>query len=290
MTQNRLQKLIGKILFWLAIALLVFIVLAPFYWMIVSSITYQADLAQKPPQWWPSNPTFHRYKEILDGFRSGFSDSSSAAKFVKGLSNSFIISTITTVVCMVAGCMAAFALTRLYIPKSKGIMMFILGTQMLPAIVIIIPLNQLLQKYKMIDTIWGLILPYTGLLLPTVIWIMYGYFLTLPREIEEAALIDGASRLKSFLTVILPISGPALMAVTAYTFLNSWNEFFMALCLTQAKTKTITVTITEFASLFGTDYGLLATGGVIGSIPPIIIALCLQRYLVSGLTAGSVKG
>lgn len=290
MKNTKIKKIIGKVFFWLAIAALVFIVLAPFYWMVISSITYQADLAQKPPQWVPAHPTFHRYKEILDGFRSGFSESSSAAKFVRGLSNSFLIATITTVVCMVAGCMAAFALTRLYVPKSKGIMMFILGTQMLPAIVIIIPLNQLLQKYHMIDTIWGLVLPYTGLLLPTVIWIMYGYFATLPKEIEEAALIDGASRLKSFLTVILPISGPALMAVTAYTFLNSWNEFFMALCLTQAKTKTITVTITEFASLFGTDYGLLATGGVIGSIPPIIIALLLQRYLVSGLTAGSVKG
>ena len=290
MKNTKTKKIIGKIFFWLAIAVLVFIVLAPFYWMVVSSITYQADLAKKPPQWWPSNPTFHRYQEIFSGFSSGFSESSSAAKFVRGLSNSFVVSSITTLVCMAAGSMAAFALTRLYVPKSKGIMMFILGTQMLPAIVIIIPLNQLLQKYQMIDTIWGLVLPYTGLMLPTVIWIMYGYFLSLPKEIEEAALIDGASRFKSFISVILPISGPALMSVTAYTFLNSWNEFFMALCLTQANTKTITVTITEFASLFGTDYGLLATGGVIGSIPPIIIALCLQRYLVSGLTAGSVKG
>lgn len=283
--------ILSEIFFWIAIVLIVLVVLAPFYWMIVSSISFQAELAMKPPHWFPQQPTFHRYLEILKGFTSGFAANSAAARFTRGLTNSFLVSSGTTAVCMAAGCMAAYALAKLYIPKSRGIMMAILSIQMLPAVVIIIPLNLLLQRLKMIDSIQGLILPYCGLMLPTVIWIMYGYFLTLPKEIEEAAMIDGCSRLRSFINVILPISGPALMTITAYTFLNSWNEFFMAMTLTQNQTKTITVTITEFASTFGSsDYGLLATGGVIGSIPPILIALLLQRHLVQGLTAGSVKG
>ena len=283
--------IISELFFWFAIALIAFIVLAPFYWMVISSISFQSELALKPPHWIPETPTLHRYSDIFRGFTSGFSANSSAAKFTRGLTNSLLISVGTTVICMVTGSMTAYALAKLYIPKSRGIMMGILSIQMLPAIIIIIPLNLLLQHLRMIDSIPGLILPYCGLMLPTVIWIMYGYFLTLPKEIEEAAMIDGCTRLESFINVILPISGPALMTVTAYTFLNSWNEFFMAMTLTQNQTKTITVTISEFASTFGSsDYGLLATGGVIGSIPPILVALLLQRYLVHGLTAGSVKG
>ncbi len=288
--KNRKKKIVKNILFWITIVFLVFCVIAPFYWMVISSVSYQSELAMKPPHWFPEQPTLSRYQSIFEGFRSGFSDNSAAAKFTRGLTNSFLVSSFTTIICMIAGSMAAFALTRLYVPKSKTIMMIILGTQMLPAIVVIIPINLLLQKYSLIDTIPGLVLPYCGLMLPTVTWIMYGYFLSIPKEMEEAAMIDGCSRLKSFLKIIIPVSGPGLVAVTAYTFLYSWNEFFMALTLTQTQTKTITVTITEFASLFGTDYGLLATGGVIGSIPPLLIVFFLQRYLVAGLTAGSVKG
>jgi multiple sugar transport system permease protein len=127
-------------------------------------------------------------------------------------------------------------------------------------------------------------------MLPTVIWIMHSYFLTLPHELEEAAMIDGCTRLQSFVRVIIPLSGPGLVAVSAFTFLSSWNEFFMALIFSGSHAKTITVIVTEFSSQFGTDYGLMATGGVIGSIPPLLLAFFLQRYIVAGLTAGAVKG
>ena len=148
----------------------------------------------------------------------------------------------------------------------------------------------MLQKFDMMDSLRGLVLLYTGFMLPTVIWIMFSYFQTLPHELEEAAMIDGCNRLKAFVKVIIPLSGPGLVAVSAFTFLSSWNEFFMALIFTGANTKTITVTVTEFSSQFGVDYGLMATGGVIGSIPPLLLAFLLQKYIVAGLTAGSVKG
>ena len=103
-------------------------------------------------------------------------------------------------------------------------------------------------------------------------------------------MIDGCSRLSAFLKVIVPLSGPGVVAVSAFAFLSAWNEFFMALIFTASNAKTITVVVTEFSSQFGTDYGLMATGGVIGSIPPLLLAFLLQKYIVAGLTAGAVKG
>jgi multiple sugar transport system permease protein len=161
---------------------------------------------------------------------------------------------------------------------------------MIPLITLTIPLYLLMQTLALIDTIHGLILLYIGFLLPTVIWIMHSYLRTIPRELEEAAMIDGSSRLGALVRVIVPLSGPGLMAVSAFAFLSAWNEFFMALIFTASQTKTITVTITEFTTQFGIDYGLMATGGVIGSIPPLILAFLLQRFIVQGLTAGAVKG
>jgi multiple sugar transport system permease protein len=169
-------------------------------------------------------------------------------------------------------------------------MVGILGSQMLPIIVVVIPLYLLMQQLKWMDSLRGLIMLYSGFLLPTVIWIMHNYFMTMPRDLEEAAMIDGCSRIGSFIRVILPLSGPGLVAVSVFAFLSAWNEFFMALIFTASNAKTIPVVITEFSSQFGTDYGLMATGGVLGSIPPLILALMLQRYIVAGLTAGAVKG
>jgi multiple sugar transport system permease protein len=165
-----------------------------------------------------------------------------------------------------------------------------LAAQMLPVITVIIPLFLLLQAIRFTDTWHGMIILYSGYMLPTVIWIMYGYFQTLPEELEEAGMIDGCSRIGAFLRVVLPISGPGIVAITAFAFLYTWNEFFMALIFTGANTKTITVLITEFSNQAGIDYGLMTTGGVIGSIPPIIIVLLLQKYIVAGLTSGAVKG
>ena len=118
---------------------------------------------------------------------------------------------------------------------------------------------------------------------------MDSYFQTIPPEMEHAAMIDGCTEVGAMIRVVLPLSGPGLVAVAAFTFLSSWNEFLMALIFTASQAKTITVTVTEFSTQFGVDYGLLATGGVIGSIPPLVLAFLLQRYIVAGLTSGAVK-
>jgi multiple sugar transport system permease protein len=279
-----------QLLYYAFAALVVFGMLAPFGWMVISSISPQNELTQKPPHWLPVEPSFSRYKALFFGPESGQTLPVGAEKFVNALVSSLVISLSTTVVCIVAGTMAAYAFARLPIPGKQHFLLGILGAQMLPVIVIIIPLYLLMQTLHMMDTWHGLIILYSGFMLPTVIWIMHSYFLTIPRELEEAAQIDGCSPLGALIKVVIPLSGPGLVAVSAFTFLSSWNEFFMALIFSATHAKTITVVVTEFSTQFGIDYGLMMTGGVIGSIPPLLLAFLLQRYIVAGLTAGALKG
>jgi multiple sugar transport system permease protein len=283
---------VQSVLFYLAITALLCVVVGPFLWMFISSISPQIELSATPPHWIPENPTLFRYSALFAGAAQGGSGNlpMGVEKFLRGLTNSLVVSILTTLICVSTGTMAAYALARTHVPGKNKFMIAILSSQMVPIIVIIIPLYLLLQRMDLMDDLRGLVLLYTGFMLPTVIWIMHSYFLTLPKELEEAAIVDGCNRLQAFLKIIIPLSGPGLVAVSAFAFLSSWNEFFMALIFTGANTKTITVTVTEFSSQFGVDYGLMATGGVIGSIPPLILAFLLQKYIVAGLTAGSVKG
>lgn len=290
-SSKKVGSAIRGTLFYLAIFALLCLVVGPFLWMIISSISTQVELSATPPHWIPQNPTLFRYAALFAGAGKGLANLPlGVEKFLRGVGNSLIVSTMTTLVCVTTGSLAAYALARMHVPGKNKFMLGILSSQMLPVIVIIIPLYLLMQKLDMMDSLRGLVLLYTGFMLPTVIWIMHSYFQTLPKELEEAAMIDGCNRFQALLKVIIPLSGPGLVAVSAFAFLSSWNEFFMALIFTGANTKTITVVVTEFSSQFGVDFGLMATGGVIGSIPPLVLAFLLQKYIVAGLTAGSVKG
>lgn len=286
---RKVRSIFSNTLFYIAVVALVCVVLGPYLWMIISSISPQIELSATPPHWLPQTPTFFRYLALFQK-SGGAGLPAGVESFLRGLINSLVVSTATTLVCVVTGIMASYALARMNIPGKNKFMMAILSSQMLPIVVIIIPLYLMLQAINWMDTWRGLIMMYSGFMLPTVIWIMHSYFLTLPHELEEAAMIDGCNRIEALIKVILPLSGPGLVAVSAFTFLSSWNEFFMALILTGTHAKTITVVVTEFSSQFGADFGLLSTGGVIGSIPPLLLAFLLQKYIVAGLTAGSVKG
>jgi multiple sugar transport system permease protein len=288
--RRKVKRIIQWIFFYGFVLAFVFVVLAPFVWMVISSISPQVELTKKPPNWIPEQPTIHRFQALIIGSESGVTMPVATKRFVSSLANSLIISSTTTLLCIIIGSGAAYALVRFRIPGKKHFLIGMLGAQMLPIIVIIIPLYLFMQALDLIDTRQGLILIYCGFMLPTVIWIMYSYFQSIPWELEEAAMIDGCSRLGSLVRIVMPLSGPGVVAVSAFTFLSSWNEFFIALILTASKSKTITVIVTEFATQFGVDYGLMTTGGVIGTIPPLILAFVLQKYIVQGLTAGALKG
>lgn len=287
------RTVLGAMVFYGFVLMFVFAVLAPFVWMVISSVSPQTELTSTPPHWIPENFTLFRYEALIFGPKPGQSIPGSASKFLSALLNSLIISSATTLVCMVAGSLAAYAFARLSIPGRKQFLLGILSAQMLPVIVIIIPLYIVMRALNpvlnLMDSWHGLTLLYSGFMLPTVIWIMDSYFQTIPRELEEAAMIDGCTHLGALVRVIVPLSGPGLVAVGAFTFLSSWNEFLMALIFTASRAKTIPVIVTEFSTQFGVDYGLMTTGGVIGSIPPLILAFLLQRYIVAGLTAGALK-
>jgi len=280
----------SQAVFYTFVLMFLFAILAPFFWMFISSISPQRELTQRPPHWIPEEPTSIRYQALFFPDSVETSVPLGARRFISGMRNSLVISTSTMLICLIFGTMAAYAFARIPLPGERFFMLGILGAQMMPIITIIIPLYLLMQSMALIDTVRGLVLLYTGFLLPTVIWIMHSYFKTIPAELEEAAMIDGCSRAGALVRVVLPLSGPGLVAVAAFAFLSSWNEFFMALIFTGSNAKTITVTVTEFSTQFGVDYGLMATGGIVGSLPPLILAFLLQRYIVQGLTAGATKG
>ncbi|MBI9105617.1 MAG: carbohydrate ABC transporter permease [Spirochaetales bacterium] len=279
---------IRTVIFIIFVIFFILIVLFPFYWMIVSSISPQVELTEKPPHWIPQEPSLKRFVNLLFGGEGG--NAARQRVFVSSLITSVIVSVSTTIICLVTGTMAAYALARIRIAGVMKILVGILIAQMIPMIVIVIPLFLFLKGVGLYDSRLGLSIVFTGLMLPTVIWIMFGYLKTIPTQLEEAAIMDGCSPFAAMVRIVIPLSVPGLVAVGAFTFLNTWNNFFVSLVLTASRAKPLTVVITEFSSQFGIDYGLMATGGVIGCIPPILLTILLQKHIVSGLTAGAVKG
>jgi multiple sugar transport system permease protein len=156
---------------------------------------------------------------------------------------------------------------------------------------LVVPLYSIMGELGWTDTLHGLIIVYSALIMPFAVWIMRGYFQTIPRELEEAAMTDGCTRLGAFVRIVLPLSVPGLIATALFCFLLAWEEFLLALIFTSSPAaKTIPVAIAEFTGRHAIDFGMMATGGVIAAIPPVLIALVFQRYLISGLSSGALKG
>ncbi len=284
MIKRRLKNITVVIL----LAIILLAILVPFYWTFTTSISPAVELHQRPPHWFPSKMSFKNYLAIFEATSAAAGVS---YEFLRGLINSTIIAVSVTIIALFLGSLAAYSIIRLKIPFGKVITLVVLLTQMLPPVVIVIPLYFIASKIGMLDTKGFLILTYLAFSLPLAIWILEGYFKTLPASVEESALIDGCNRLQALFKVVLPLSGPALFTAGLFVFLASWNEFLMALVLTSSLTsKTMPVAIAEFIGRFTTNYGLMATAGIIGSIPPLAFASIFQKYMISGITAGSVKG
>jgi len=258
--------------------------LAPFTWLILSSISTKADLTSLPPRWIPRVPTFESYYEILFGGRLSFGES-----FRFGALNSLVVSISSTCLALIIGMPAAYALSRLRFKGSAMVFITTLITQILPPITIAIPLYMIWMNLKLLDTYPGLILIYTVFILPFVVWILYGYFQAIPKELDEAAVVDGCSRIGALFRIVLPLSAPGIAATAIFCFIVAWNEFFYALVFTAVNTKTLPIVIAEFLTKHGSEYTKLAVCGVVASIPPITVALLFQRYIVSGLIRGALK-
>jgi multiple sugar transport system permease protein len=262
-------------------------ILAPFAWLLISSVAEPVDLLERPLRWIPAHVTFQRFADLTVGYTADDSALSFRAAFI----NSTVIASTVTLVAMIVGTLAAYAFARLRFPGRSWLILAFMATYMLPPIALILPLYQIMSSLHLRDTPLALIIIYSSFVTPFVIWIMRGYIETISPELDDAARVDGCSRLGALVRIIVPVAAPGLASTALLAFLLAWDEFLYALIITQTNaSKTLPIAINDFIGRHGVDFGLLATGGVLAALPPVILAFAFQRYIVAGLTSGSVKG
>lgn len=280
------RRLVRRSLLYLAVLLIVVWTVAPFAWLVISSLSFKIDLLTVPLRWIPARITLENYRELF--FARG-DTTANVSLFLRSLRNSAIIAGLTTTICVILGVLSAYALARLKFPGSRIYMVLMMAAQMLPPIAILIPLYVLLRRFDMLDTHYGLVLVYMSFILPLVVWLMRGYFAAIPAELEDAARIDGCTRLGALIRIVLPLAGPGLVSVAVFAFIAAWNEYLYAFIYTNIDAKTLPVLIGEFSTKLGLEYLRIAAAGVLASIPPVVLALIFQRFIIRGLTSGAVK-
>jgi len=273
------KRYLTRILIRMGLATFTLLALGPVLWAVVTSLLPLSALTSRPLELDPLNMTLENYGLVLDSSRGLFS----------GLINSFIIASFTSAVGLIIGSMAAYALARLNMPGSNKILMMILATQMFPGIVIAIPLFLVMSRTGLVDTHFGLIVVYLSFILPIVIWILRGFFESVPMELERAAAVDGASPLQTFRYIVLPISLPPLFATGVFAFIEAWNEFFFAIILTRIHVKTASIAIAEFSGQYQTLYGQMLASAVLASIPVVALAIIFRRFILEGFVEGAIK-
>jgi len=267
---------------WILIALAALMMLVwvfPVAWGLVTSLKTERDVLAYPPLLL-FEPTAINYRDVFTG----------SASIVPNLVSSFIVSGLTTVLTLLFAIPAAYALARLDVPWKRGAGFWVLATQMLPPVGLVIPYFLLLRKVGWTDTYQGLVLVYLTFALPFAIWLLVSYFEEIPREMEEAALLDRAGRLRALWHVILPQARGGIAVTVIFVFLNSWNEFLFAVVLGGNTVRTVTVAMFNFISLEQTQWARLAAAAMAGMAPVIALGLIAQKHIVKGLTVGAVKG
>jgi ABC-type glycerol-3-phosphate transport system permease component len=264
-----------------AVALVVFVALAPLYWSIATSVKSGIELNVSPPTLFPHTFSWENYANDL-----------ALSTFRRDLINSTIIATITTFLALIVGILCAYAVARMKF-RGKGIVLGItLSVQMIPIIAMVAPLYVIFTgPLPVYNTYVALIIPDLVISLPITVWFMTSFFRDLPPDLEEAALVDGATRLRALWLIIVPLTAPGVFAAAILTFIGVWNDFLFGLTLTtDENAQPITVGVSRFAGEHSIPWGEIAAAAVIVTIPLAIVVLILQRRIVSGLTAGAVKG
>jgi multiple sugar transport system permease protein len=264
------------------VGLAVLAALLPVYWMMTISLKREVDQFAVPPKWLFFNPTLAHYQDAFV-----------ERSFGQYLQTSAVVAVISTICAIVLGTLAAYALARFRLPHKLNLRLalWILSTRMFPPIVTAVPLFLLMSDLALLDTTLSLIIVYTAFNLPFVVWMMRGFFQEIPREMEEAARVDGDTRLGALRRVVLPLAMPGLAATAVFCLIISWNEFLFALTLTQTDAAmTLPVGIAGRVTQYEIEWGVMSAAGVVAMIPILIFALAVQRYLVRGLSLGAVKG
>jgi multiple sugar transport system permease protein len=261
-------------------AVIVAVYLFPVYWMVASSLKTQADIFQKPPQFFPTRPTLDAYREAVIN----------NDVIQRAILSSVIIGVGVTILTLILAPPAAYALARLR-PRGSGVFLLaLLISQLLPAVVVAGPLFVIFKKWGLINSYQGMILADVTATLPFAVIILRPYFLSVPRELESASLVDGSTQFGSYFRIVLPLIRPGLVTVAAFSFLIAWGEFIFALSLNlDDKIQPITVATNKFIGQYGTQWNLLMATATAVAIPIVIVFLTLQRYIVGGLMSGATK-
>lgn len=269
----------SRILLWALLASALLLYGFPFIYLLLTSFKTPLDAIAVPPTVWPEQWTLENYVSALS--RDGV---------VPALINSVTTATISTVLSLVLAVPAAYAITRFRTPSGRVFVVAALVTRMIPTIAVGAPLVTVMRTIGLTDTSFGLALAHTTISLPLSIWLMASFFDAVPDELDEAAKVDGCSRLQALWRVVLPVVSGGLAVTAIFAFLASWNEFLFALLLTSVRAQTTPVVIANFQSQFGLDWGGMTALAAVFSVPVILLTLFLQRHIVAGLTMGAVKG
>jgi len=278
-----------RIVIWLGVAALLLWSLGPIYWTLASAITPSADFAARPIHFFPQNFTLNHFERLLGINVDRIGGVEVWKQFRVALLNSIVTALASTVACVAMSAFGGYAFTRLRFPGRRWMFFAVVATLAIPGYAVLIPLYRLMIGLHMVDTVTGITLIYVSAFLPLSLWLMRNVFEALPLSLEEAAQLDGASRLGIFFRIVLPLVGPGLTAAAILTFLGAWGQYVVPLIFSPTATKPLTVLIPEFATKNFIDYGLITASGSIAIVIPALVVVFLNRYLVSGLLAGSVK-
>lgn len=273
-----------RIFIYAAAVLLALVILAPVAWLLILSVSSTNDIYSVPLHWIPERFDFSRYARLVTPDASG-----NTAPYLLALRNSIVVGLGGTALALLVAVPAAWRVSRSH--EKDGFIRLMVATYMLPQTVMALPLYVVLAGVGLLNTPSGLIVVYLGFLIPFTAWLVKTGFDQVPREIDEAARVDGLGSFAVMIRIGIPLARASIATAALFALLSSWDEFFYALLFTSnAAAKTVTVAIVDFTSGRISDYGLVAAAGVLAAIPPVIIGLVLQKNLIAGLTAGSVKG
>ncbi|WP_248928807.1 carbohydrate ABC transporter permease [Paenibacillus hamazuiensis] len=261
----------------LSVALMIYIVF-PVFWLLISSFKYPKELFLVPPTVVPRQPTLEYFAAVLQD-----------VKFHQALLSSVLVAGFTTLICLAIGVFGAYVFAWFRFRGGRGLYLSVLGTQMLPQMILLIPLFVLMRRFGLLYTYQGLILAYITFSLPYVIWMFCAFLKSFPKEIEEAGRMDGCTRLASMFRLVLPLSATGLVATGIFVFIGAWNEFFMSSVLTNSATKTLPIHIAEYIGEERIAYEMLFPSSIISAVPVLVMIMFFQKFMVRGLTEGAFK-
>jgi len=285
-----MRALLSRFGLMLACALLVLWSLVPVYWAFATSLTPTPDLTASTVHFFPQTLTLEHYAKLFGIGTTMANDTMVWQQFRAALVNSIVTSLGATILCVALAAAGGYAFVRLNFPGRTVIFILVVATFAIPGYTVLIPLYRIMTTLRLVDTYLGVTLIYVSAFLPLSLWLMRSVYQSLPLSIEEAAQIDGASRLYILVRIVLPMAAPGLVAAAIITFLGAWGQFMVPLIFSPTMaTKPLTILVPEFATKNFVDYGLINAAGSVAIIVPTLIVIFLNRYLVSGLVAGAVK-